>query len=240
MKLLYTSWCAFWFIFLFLLLFPFQFICLQRSEWKPMAHRLNRVWGQGLLFMIGIQCEVLYRFKPEPKGVYVFCANHFSYFDIAVMGVILNNYFAFVGKQEAAEVPLFGYLFKKLYISVNRERAQSRVQTLSRAMKCLVAGRSIMIFPEGGIRTKQPPQMYAPFMDGAFQMAIQTQTPIVPISLTTNYKIMPDAQPLRVHRQRMKAVIHEPISTKHLTQANIAALKQQCFDVIQNELSQNH
>jgi 1-acyl-sn-glycerol-3-phosphate acyltransferase len=239
MKLLYTIWCIFWLALIFLVLFPFVYVCLQREQWKSYAHWLNRLWGKLFFPLAGIKIEVEYQFRPDTNQAYVFCANHFSYIDIAVMGVIVENYFAFVGKHGVKNIPLFGYMFKKLHIQVNRESSQSRVGSLSRAIKTLAQRRSIVIYPEGGIRTKTPPQMH-PFVDGAFKMAIQQQVPVVPITLLTNYKILPDQEKLRLSRYPMRAIVHEPLSTVGLTQQDIAALKDKCFQVIDTTLREFH
>lgn len=239
MRLIYTSWCIFWLILIFLLLFPLVYICLQREQWKPFAHWLNRLWGKLFFAVAGIKIQIEQRHSLASEQTYVFCANHFSYLDIAVMGVILNNYFAFVGKHDVKNIPLFGYMFRKLHIQVNRESSQSRVGSLSKAIKTLAQGRSIVIYPEGGIRTKKPPQMHT-FMDGAFKMAIQQQVPVVPVTLLTNYKILPDEGKLRLYRNPLRAVVHEPLSTIGLTQADTTALKEKCFQIIDETLREYH
>ncbi|WP_234735089.1 lysophospholipid acyltransferase family protein [Tellurirhabdus bombi] len=233
---LYSIWCAFWFIAFFLMLFPFTFVFLQRKEWKPYAHKINYIWGRLFFGIIGMPIEIDYQYKPDPKKTYVFCANHFSYLDIAVMGVIIRNYYAFVGKHAVKRVPLFGYMFSKLHIQVNREQANSRVYSLTKAIKTLASGRSIVIYPEGGIKSNQPPKMHHPFKDGAFKMAVQQQVPIVPISLLTNHKILPDTKPFRMHRHAMKAVVHQPIDTKGLTMDDVDRLKEETFRVIDEAL----
>lgn len=236
MKLLYTIWCAVWFCLLYLVLFPVQFVSLQREEWKPVAHRINYMWGRIFFFGVGMPIRVEYRFRPDPRKTYVFCANHFSYLDIAVMGVVIENYYAFVGKSEVKKIPLLGYMFAKLHIQVTREKANSRAYSLAKCIRTLAKGRSIVIFPEGGIRAKHPPKMAHPFKDGAFTMAIQQQVPIVPVTLLNNYQILPDEKEMRMHRMAVRAVVHEPIETKGLTQDDVDALKEETFRVIDHEL----
>jgi len=235
-KLVYTVWCIFWLGLIFLLLFPFMAICLQRKAWYPYAHWLNRLWGKVFFVLIGVRIEIEYHYRPNPEQVYVFCANHFSYLDIAVMGLIIENYFAFVGKQDVKDIPLLGYMFRKLHIQVNRENSQSRAGSFGRAIKTLAQGRSIMIFPEGGIRTKKPPEMHH-FLDGAFKMAIQQQVPVVPITLLNNYKILPDQKATRFHRQALRVVVHAPLSIIGLDQDSTATLKDACFRVIDETLN---
>jgi 1-acyl-sn-glycerol-3-phosphate acyltransferase len=235
MRLLYTLWCAICLVGLYLILFPVQFICLQRDAWKPVAHRINAIWGHVFFALAGIPVRVEYRFKPDPNGVYVFCANHFSYIDIAVMGVIVNNYYAFVGKSDVKTIPLLGYMFAKLHVQVDRKQPNSRAYSLAKSIRTLQAGRSIMIFPEGGIVSKEIPRM-APFKDGAFTMAIQQQVPIVPITLLTNHRILPDDGRIRMRWHPMRAVVHPPIETVGMTQPDVERLKQETYRLIDTEL----
>ena len=238
MRLLYTSWCAVCLVGIYLILFPIQFVCLQRDAWKPMAHWINAIWGHLFFALVGIPIRVEHRFRPDPKQAYVFCANHFSYIDIAVMGVVVKNYYAFVGKSGVKTIPLLGYMFAKLHVQVDREQPNSRAYSLAKSIRTLQAGRSIMIFPEGGIVTKHVPKM-APFKDGAFTMAIQQQVPIVPVTLLTDYKILPDDGKFRMRWHPMRAVVHPPVVTTGLTQQDVARLKQETYQIIDSELMRN-
>lgn len=233
---IYTGWCIFWFLLIFLLLFPIVFIALQREDWKPIAHYCNRIWGNIFFFLIGMPIKVTYEAKLDNKKAYVFCANHFSYLDIAMMGVVIKNFFAFMGKSSAKNIPLFGYMFAKLHIQVDRDHKGSRIKALTRSIKALKSGRSIMIFPEGGIHSKNIPDMVQPFKDGAFSMAIENQVPIVPISLLDNYKVMPNTL---ISWHRLRVIVHAPIETIGKTKADIEALKNQVYETIQLTLN-NH
>lgn len=235
MRLLYTIWCATYFVALYIVLFPIQFVFLQRDAWKPMAHKINYIWGRLFFIGAGIPVRVERRFRPDPKQTYVFCANHFSYLDIAAMGVIVQNYYAFVGKSDVKSIPLLGYMFAKLHVQVDRDQPNSRAYSLAKSIRTLASGRSIMIFPEGGIRAPEPPQM-VPFKDGAFTMAIQQQVPIVPVSLLNNYQILPDKSPVRFHWHPLRAVIHSPIETKGMTPDDVERLKEETYSIINSEL----
>ncbi len=235
LTLLYTIWATFWFVFLFVLLFPFFWLFLQKPEWKPKAHYLNRFWGKLFFPIAGIPIKVQYDFEPDLKKTYVFCANHFSYVDIAAMGMIIKNYYAFVGKSSIKGVPLFGYMFAKLHIQVDREDKNSRVTSMTRSIKVLQSGRSVMIFPEGGIWSKDIPKMSLPLKDGGFAMAIKQQIPIVPISLLNNYKVMPDGK-FAIYPQTIRAIVHQPIETTDMTNDDIENLKMKFYEVVQGAL----
>ena len=234
--LLYTAWCVFWFVALFLLLFPFTYLFLQKEKWKPYAHAINRLWGKLFFPLVGIRFQINYRFRPARRGTYVFCANHFSYLDIATMGVILDNYFAFVGKHGVKKVPLFGYMFAKLHIQVDRDKGHSRAYSLNKSIKTLVSGRSVMVFPEGGIVTKHPPQLHLPLQKGAFIMAIQQQVPLVSVTLHTNHQLLPDETPIRLRPGVVRAIVHEPISTLGMSQEDVPDLMRQWVTIVQESL----
>ena len=216
-------------------MFPFFWLFLQKSEWKPKAHYLNRLWGKMFFPLAGIRIKVQYDFQPDLNKTYVFCANHFSYLDIAAMGMIIKNYYAFVGKASLKGIPLFGYMFAKLHIQVDRGDKNSRVTSMTRSIKALQSGRSVVIFPEGGIWSKDFPKMSLPLKDGGFAMAIQQQIPIVPISLLNNYKIMPEGK-FGIYPQKLRAIVHQPIETTGMTNDDIEALKMKFYDVVQKAL----
>ena len=92
-----------------------------------------------------------------------------------------------------------------------------------------------MIFPEGGIVSKNMPQM-ARFKDGAFRLAIEKQIPIVPITIPYNWIWLPDDGKLLLHRHENLIIFHDPIKTKDFTIENIGLLKTKVFEVISNEL----
>jgi 1-acyl-sn-glycerol-3-phosphate acyltransferase len=102
-------------------------------------------------------------------------------------------------------------------------------------MRAIDEGKSLMIFPEGGIVTKHPPNMVK-FKDGAFRVAIEKQIPVVPVTIPFNWIILPDHPELLLNRKLMKIVFHEPIDTTEYTMDRIEELKEKVFNVIHHEL----
>ena len=241
--MLYTVWCVLIFTLFFLLMLPFILLGSWLTSSKNqfglrLAHGAVRLWGQLSFFFIGMPIRTEWRFRPEPGKAYVYCANHFSYLDIAVAGTIVPGLYAFIGKISVRKIPLFGYMYAKLHVMVDRSSSQSRAYSLAKCMRTLAQGRSIIIFPEGGIKAEAPPTMVYPFKDGAFTMAVQQQVPIVPMTLVNNYRILPDASPFRVRWEPIRVVVHEPISTTGLTQADVNELREQAYQIIDQELQQ--
>lgn len=234
--LLYNGWCLLWFVGIYLVLFPFIFICIQRKSWHRFGHRLTQWWSYSFFFIIGKRVDIERHYNIDPQQTYVFVANHFSYMDIAVGMGIFDNHFAFVGKSSVRKIPLLGYMFRKLHIMVDRSDKNSRSTSLSRGIKSLKNGTSVFVMPEGGIISKNIPQMNQPFKDGAFIMALENGVPIVPITLVNLYEIMPATL---IQFGRPKVVIHEPIETKNKTKQDVKSLKDEVYRLIQQTLDKH-
>ena len=116
----------------------------------------------------------------DPHKSYMIVANHTSMTDIMLMLAILDNPFVFVGKQELAKIPLFGFFYKRTCILVDRNNAQSKRAVFDSAQNRLNRGLSVCIFPEGGVPDDESIVLDT-FKDGAFRLAIEHQIPIIPI-----------------------------------------------------------
>ncbi len=235
-RLLYSAWCVFLFGLLIVLTFPVVWIGLRRHEWYGLAHRATRLIGQGFFIGALLPVRIEHRFRPDPRQPYIYCANHFSYMDITLLGTIVPGMYAFIGKTDVQKVPLFGYMFSRLHVMVDRNDANSRARSLKQSLQLLREGRPLIVFPEGGMRSTKPPQM-APFMDGAFAMAIQQQVPIIPITILNDYRVLEHLPKLRMRWEPIQVIFHEPISTIGLVMSDIQSLKQQTFTAIERGLS---
>ena len=219
---------------LFLFFFPFFLIPILFPKKFYLVGVINRWWAYLFFPALFIPYKIECRSKLDPKRQYVFCPNHFSYLDIASMGFNPINAI-FVGKNDMENIPIFGYMYRKLHITVDRSSLKSRMNTIVRSLQAIDEGKSLMIFPEGGIVTKHPPGLVK-FKDGAFRVAIEKQIPIVPVTIPFNWIILPDQPTLQLHRGLMKVIFHEPIETKGYTVQRIEELKDHVYTVINQEL----
>jgi 1-acyl-sn-glycerol-3-phosphate acyltransferase len=105
-------------------------------------------------------------------------------------------------------------------------------------MKAIDEGKSMVIYPEGGMVTKNPPSMGS-FKDGTFRMAIEKQIPVVPVTIPFNWIILPDRKHMLLHAGKVKVIFHHPIETTGMTLADTAQLKQHVFAIIETELKKH-
>jgi len=233
LRRLHTLYGAIVFGVLFLIFFFPLFIPILFPRKFRLVGRLNRWWARLLFILIGVPFKVEYRERLNPRRQYIFCPNHTSYLDIPTLGLNTHDT-VFVGKNELARIPLFGFMYRKLHITVDRSRLKSRYITLVQTLRAIDEGKSLVIFPEGGIVSKYPPAL-AEFKDGAFRAAIEKQIPIVPVTIPYNWIILPDSE-FVLHWKPLKVIFHEPIDPSAYTLEDVPLLKSRVRNIIENEL----
>ena len=216
-----------------ILLLPILLISISREKWYPFFFKIARFWAKFILIGMGFNYKIIRNQKPEPKKSYMFIANHTSMVDIMLMLVSVKNPFVFVGKKELAKIPLFGFFYKRTCILVDRSSAKSRQAVFLRAQKRLKQGLSICIFPEGGVPEEHV--VLDSFKDGAFRLAINHQIPIVSITFYDNKKRFSYTF-FSGGPGRMRARIHEFLSTESLTIEDTKALNEKSRKIIWDEL----
>jgi 1-acyl-sn-glycerol-3-phosphate acyltransferase len=236
LKWVYTIYGLLVFAVAFFTLLPFLFIPILFPSQYKWVGILNRIWAKWLFIGIGKPYTVEVRGVLDPRRQYVFCPNHFSYIDIPTMGLNPINAI-FVGKSSISKVPLFGYMYSRLHITVDRSNLKSRYSSMKQSQEAIEQGKSLVIYPEGGIMTEKDPVM-GRFKDGAFRTAIEKQIPVVPVTIPYNWIILPPYEFL-VWRGRIKVIFHEPIETVGLTLQDVDKLKEKVFTIIQEELKKH-
>lgn len=166
---------------------------------------------------------------------YMYVANHTSMSDIMLMYYATKCPFVFIGKKELGKLPLFGYIYSRTCILVDRSNTKSRVEAFRAAEKRLNEGLGICIFPEGGV-PKDLDLVLDEFKDGAFRLAIEHQIPIAPMTFHDNKKRFPYAL-FRGGPGPMRVKVHELIQTSGMTLQDRKALKEKTRQVILNELN---
>jgi 1-acyl-sn-glycerol-3-phosphate acyltransferase len=236
LRWIYTVYALLIFSILFLLFFCLFLIPILVPRKHQLVGVFNRWWAKAVFTLLGMPWSVEYRGTLEPDRQYIFCPNHFSYADIPVMGLNKHNTI-FVGKNDMEHIPLFGFMYRKLHITVDRENLNSRVNTFKRSLKAIDEGKSLVIYPEGGIVTAKEPVM-GRFKDGAFRAAIEKQIPIVPVTLPNNWIILPPDEFL-IRWNPVRVIFHEPIETKGLQLSDVNALKDKVHGIIEVELKKS-
>lgn len=190
MKLLLRTlqyiYCVYAFLIFVLLMFmvlPFVMLSLLFGKLNGgnMIYQLCRFWASTWYLLIGIRHKEIYEEPHDRSRQYIFVANHISYMDIPPIVLIAHQPVRILGKYEMVKVPVFGWIYRAAVILVDRRNSDTRSRSVRALKSALKHHISIFIFPEGTFNETQKP--LKEFFDGAFRIAIETQTPIKPILL---------------------------------------------------------
>ena len=198
-----------------LLLFPFLFISILREEWYPVFFKLARFWAYIILFGMGF-IPIIKKGVQFKKGEsYMIVANHTSMIDIMLMLFITKDPVVFVGKKELSKIPLFGFIYKRTCILVDRNNSKSRRAVFNSAQQKINLGYSICIFPEGGVPSDES-IVLDDFKDGAFRLAIEHKIPIAPVTFHDNKKLFSYTF-FSGGPGKMRVMLHPLISTSNFS-----------------------
>ncbi len=241
MKIIKVFATALWRVWFYVLLglpiiimLPFLILFTSSERFYPQYFTCARIWALTILYGMGFVPKKISEAQLTRGKSYMFVANHTSITDIMLMLAVVNHPFVFVGKQELARIPLFGFFYKRTCILVDRNSQQSKLQVFKEAQRRLQQGNSMCIFPEGGVPDDKSLDL-SPFKDGAFRLAIDHQIPIVPITFHDNKKRFSYTF-LSGSPGQMRVKIHSPIPTKDKTQGQKREIKKEVYEILLNEL----
>lgn len=170
----------------------------------------RRLWAPGLLAAAGAKLVV--RGGPEaaarlPQQPCLFVANHQSVIDICVLFRGLPRPVRFVAKSELRRIPFLGWYIAAMGMAFVERRA-IRGKGMVEAMAGLLrSGSDVIAFPEG---TRSRDGAIGEFRRGAFQAAIDTGAPVVPLAILGAGAVLPPGG-FRVRPGRIELVIGEPL-----------------------------
>ena len=175
------------------LLFPVALLI--RGVTAPFDRRLVILhWFSCFWASLYTWCNPLWSVRIEGKehldkrATYVIVCNHQSLVDILVL-FRLFVHFKWVSKAENFRIPFIGWnMTLNRYIRIDRGNLRGNLSMMRDAGAALNAGSSVMIFPEG---TRSPGRALGEFKAGAFELALRSGRPILPIVIDGTAAALP-------------------------------------------------
>jgi len=201
----------------FIILYPFdktRFVCGR-------LFRLSSVVSMSFNPLIRLKTSGV--IPPMPKRTVVVC-NHLSLAD-SVLICHIPWEMKWVAKSSLFKIPFIGWGMSLAGdIKLNRGNRESAKHAFGIQCKnWLETGANIMIFPEG---TRSRKGEMGEFKDGAFRLAIETQSDILPLAVVGTYEaIKPDSW--KMGKANGFVSVGTPISTKGMTIEDVPKLREQ-------------
>ena len=225
------------FIAVMLLLFPFVIIAsfFGKIRGGNFIYNICQLWADIMMVIWGIRHRNIFEVLHDRSRQYVFVFNHTSYMDIPIiMKAIRQQHFRILGKSEMAKIPVFGFFYRNAVVMVDRSSAEKRAASVQKLKAVIRKGISVVIAPEGTFNMTGEP--LKDFYDGAFKIAIETQTPIKPVLFLDSYDRLNYKSVFSLSPGKSRAVYLEEISVAGLTIKDVTMLKEKVFRLMEEKL----
>ena len=171
----------------------------------------------------------------DRKKAYVLVGNHQSMLDILIVFRTFIH-FKWVSKASMFRFPIIGWnMWLNGYIWIDRSsKVQSQRKMLRECAKNLQRGSSVLIFPEG---TRSRNGELRPFKEGAFLIALQQKTDILPMVIDDSYKALPEKGIMPRRKQSAKMHILKPVPYESFKNMRVRELSDYIHSIIEAELT---
>jgi len=239
---MYYNLVAVYFIFLFLITssvyFPVALILRITTFWfdrrLAILHVFSSFWASCYTWFSPLwKVAITGRQNVDRKKAYVMVCNHQSMLDILIIYRMLIH-FKWVSKASLFKVPVIGWnMWLNCHVKIDRGNEKSKREMIKHCAKHLQNGSSIMIFPEG---TRSRNGDLRPFKEGAFLIALQQKTDIVPMVIDESYKALPEKGIIPRRKQKVYLRILPPVGYETFKDMSVRQLSDHVRSIIAAEL----
>jgi 1-acyl-sn-glycerol-3-phosphate acyltransferase len=233
---IYCIYAFILFVAIMLLLFPFVLIAsfFGRIRGGNAIFGLCMLWGDLWFPLIFIFPKRLFEVPHDRTRQYIFVVNHISLLDAGLLPKAFRQSLRPLGKVEMSKIPVFGFIYKKAIVSVDRSNAANRAQSI-RVLKSIIGKKiSVLFFPEGTYNQTHKP--LKEFFNGAFRVAIETQTPIKPVLFLDTYDRLKYGNAFSLTPGKCRIVFLEEIPVAGLGANDTKKLKEKTLTIMEKKL----
>ncbi len=150
---------------------------------------ISNVWMRIFFFTTGCRLKIsgIKNFKRGEN--YIVICNHNSLMDVPISTPFIPGTNKTIAKAEMAKIPVFGLIYKRGSILVDRNDKNSRRDSFVKMKEVLRLGMHMCIYPEG-TRNKTSMPLKA-FHDGAFKLAVECESDILPALIFNTRTVLP-------------------------------------------------
>jgi 1-acyl-sn-glycerol-3-phosphate acyltransferase len=140
-----------------------------------------------------------------------------------------------IAKVEMSRIPVFGLIYSRGSVLVDRKSDESRRRSLDDMKHVLLQGMHMCIYPEGTRnKTGQPLKT---FYEGAFRLAIDSEKPIIPAIIFNTGTVLPSNKKFFLWPRPLYIHFLEPIPVTR--NDNATELKDKVFKIMRDYYEMN-
>jgi 1-acyl-sn-glycerol-3-phosphate acyltransferase len=231
---LFIVWGFLVFISAMVLVFPFILIIsaiFKKKKAQDIIFFFLKVWAWIFSVLCFFPVKTRGKEKLNPDKACIYVCNHNSYLDAIAVVLSIPGSIKPLGKIEMVKTPIFGMIYKRVVVLIDRKSQESRARSVEELKIDLSNGQSILIFPEGTMNRTE--SALSEFYDGAFRLAIETQTDIVPMAILNARRLLPRNSPMDISPGMLECVFTDRIKVSGLIPEDLGDLKKRVYDCME-------
>jgi len=190
--------------------------------------RFSRMW-MALYFPLSlIKVKITGKENFQQGENYIVVCNHNSFMDVPLSSPGIPGANKTIAKVEMSRIPLFGIIYKRGAVLINRKDENSRKESYQKMKDVLNMGIHMCIYPEGTRnKTDQPLKS---FHDGAFRLSMETGKKIIPAIIRGTKEMLPTIKTFYFWPGKISMQFLQPIDPKAFNDLN--ALKEHVYNTM--------
>ena len=197
-------------------------------------HKFSCFWGAQYIWMNPMwHLRIIDRKKFDDTRAWIVISNHQSFVDILVINSLFKH-FKWTSKAENFKLPFVGWVLTlNQSIKVFRTSRDAYTKFRKQAVHTLNTGSSLMVFPEG---TRSRDGNLGRFKEGAFMLAHETHTGILPMVLDGSARAVPKKGWSLTGRARMTLKVLDPVPYEDFSELSPVGTAAKFREIIEEEL----
>lgn len=227
---IFATWALIVFVITLLI---FVFPIWATGFWKDpvgtaIFQQVSKFWMRIFFFATGIRLRLSGKQHFKKGENYVVVCNHNSFMDVPLTTPFIPGPNKTIAKVEMSRIPLFGLIYKRGSVLVDRKNEASRKQSFVDMKQALAKGLHMCIYPEGTRnKTRAPLQ---PFHTGAFRLSVDSGKAILPAVIFNTAKVLPIDKtfffwPVRVRMDFLEPVYPDGLTSEELREKVYALMR---------------
>lgn len=203
-----------------------------RTAW---VIRFCRYWMAIFFPLAGIRVKIRGREHFKKGENYIVVCNHNSLMDVPLTSPGIPGPNKTIAKIEMSRIPLFGIIYKRGSVLLDRKNDASRRESYLKMKEVLELGMHMCIYPEGTRnKTGQPLKS---FHEGAFRLSFETNKSIIPCIITGTGKMLPHDKSFYFWPGKATMTFLPAVSPSGF--ASASAMKEHIFLLMWNSIKEN-
>lgn len=173
------------------------------------------VLGRFCLRVVGVACGIRVVIRGREKITsdrnYLFLSNHQGNCDAPVIFHAVPRDLRALIKKEIMKLPVLSLVLRSAgFVPIDRSNPARAKASIEAGVERIRRGLPFFAFPEG---TRSRDGRLGEFKKGAFVMAIQSEVPIMPLTIRNSCRIQAPGE-FSLHPGTIEVLVHDPIPTE--------------------------